>query len=194
MRKSIHISSIIIPIIYYFFLREHKSIAILTMLILAVTAIIVEMLRLENRNIRKVFFSIFGIMLRKHEVYDFTGASYLLTSAIFCIAFFPPEIAFLSLSFLSIGDTFAALVGMSFGKRKFPGSKKSVEGSLACFASTFLFAILFEYFAGYPYPQLAFFGALAATIAEAWNLPVDDNVKIPIASGLVMILVYVFLP
>ena len=185
-RKAIHIMSITLPLAYRFVFNYNKKITIFVFLILAVVSITIELLRLENRNVKKLFYFVFGIMLRKHEIYDFTGASYLLTSAIVCIAFFPPDIAFAAMAFLSIGDTLAALIGMNFGKRKFKFSKKSFEGFIACFASTFLFGVYFLH------PSIAFFGAVTASIAELINIPIDDNVKIPVLSGIVMSIAYMF--
>ena len=181
LRKSIHVSSISIPLFYRYVMNYDKQNSLLILLSLAVVSISVEYFRLENRSFRKLFYAAFGIMLRKHELRNFSGASFLLTASIFCIAFFPKDIAFLSMSFLSIGDTFAALIGISFGKRKFTFVKKSLEGAIACFVSTFIFALF------YINPVIAFFGALGATVAELINLPVDDNVRIPVISGLVMI-------
>jgi dolichol kinase len=136
-------------------------------------------------------------MLRKHERRDFTGASYLLTSAIVCVAIFPPMIAFLAMCFLSIGDTFAAIIGMNFGKRKIRNTSKSFEGALACFITTLSFGILINYnipidHIWYLNPIVVTCGAVAATIAETSNIDIDDNVKIPIISGIVMSITYIF--
>jgi dolichol kinase len=172
-----------------------KKMTIFIFLCLMLITIIVELLRLENANFRKFFFFIFGVMLRKHEINNFTGASYLLISAIVCVAFFPAEIAFLAMSFLSIGDTMAALMGIHFGKRKFINSPKSFEGFLACFASTFLFGCVASMLASEKSiltPNIAFWGALTASIAELINIPIDDNVKIPILSGIAMCIAFVF--
>ncbi|HPY95828.1 MAG TPA: phosphatidate cytidylyltransferase [Candidatus Cloacimonadota bacterium] len=188
MRKSIHFSSILIPMLYRYVLDFERKTALLILLFLAIVSIIIEYLRLENKSFQRVFYTVFGVMLRRHEIYNFSGASFLLTSSIFCIAFYPPDIAFLSLCFLSIGDTFAALIGITFGKRKFTFVSKSLEGSIACFLSTFVFSLF------YINPIIAFTGALGATIAEFINIPVDDNVRIPVISGLIMILTYILLP
>jgi len=192
-RKSIHIMSILIPLVHRFVLHNNKLISIPILFGMLAIALSVELLRLQNRNFRKLFNLLFGILLRKHEKTDFTGASYLLTSAIVCIAFFPAEIAFAALAFLSIGDTFAALVGMNFGKRKFCFNKKSFEGFLACFISTLIFGLLCVILfkdPKYLTPPVAYFGALAAAIFETVNIPIDDNVKIPVCSGIVMCLTY----
>ena len=185
-RKLIHISSIVLPLSYRYIFNNNRQTAILVFLVLVIASIVIELLRLENKNFRKYFYFIFGVMLRRHEIHNFTGASYLLVSAIVCIAFFPPDIAFVAMAFLSIGDTFAALVGINFGKRKFKNSKKSFEGTLACFASTFLFGIFFLH------PSIALSGAIAASVAELVNIPIDDNVKIPVLSCVAMSITYIF--
>jgi dolichol kinase len=94
------------------------------------------------------------------------------------------------MSFLSIGDTFAAIIGINYGKRKFNGLKKTVEGSLGCFTSIMVFAF---FFAGGVSPWVYTLGALAATLAELWEIPIDDNVKIPLISGLCMTLVNIII-
>ena len=187
-RKSIHISSILLPISYKYIFGYDKRITLLLFVTIAIISIVIELLRLENKNFRKYFHLFFGVILRKHELHDFTGASYLLTSAIVCVAFFPPEIAFVSMAFLSIGDSLAALIGIKFGKRKFYNSDKTLEGSLACFVSTFIFGL----FVFKDMPFLAFLGAFSVTLAEATSFKIDDNVKIPIISGIVMSLATIF--
>jgi dolichol kinase len=57
---------------------------------------------------------------------------------------------------------------------------------LACFTGCFIFGILFLN------PVVAFLGAVIATIAEFSRIPVDDNLKIPIASGLAMSFINIF--
>lgn len=153
---------------------------------LTVTALIVEIARLEHKTFKRIFLNLVGIMLRKHEIHNFTGATYMMISAILCIGFFPAEIAVAALAFLAIGDTLAALVGIPYGKRKILNTDKSLEGSLACFAGCFIFGLLFLN------PVVAVAGALTATIAEFSWIPIDDNIKIPIASGLVMSFVNMF--
>jgi len=185
VRKAIHILSILLPIGYRYVFQNNKKITILIYLCFLVIAMTIELLRLQNKTFKKFFFLIFGVILRKHEIHNFTGASYLLVSCIVCIAFLPPDLAFVSLAFVSLGDTFAALIGMNFGKRKLLNSPKSFEGILACFTSTFLFGICFIN------PIIAFFGAVTASIAEVINIPIDDNVKIPVMSGIIMCMVWI---
>lgn len=188
-RKSIHISSIILPLSYRYILGYNKSLAIMILFPCAFIAVILELVRLENKSFKRIFYRVFGIMLRKHEMADLTGASYLLTASVFSIALFPPEIAFAALSFLSLGDTLAAIFGIRYGHRKIKGSSKSLEGSLACFVSCLAYALLFGL-----HPGMAFIGALTATYAELLNFPVNDNVKMPLITGIVMSFASIFIP
>lgn len=179
IRKSIHISSLLIPFAYRYLLHYNRRIGFLLLFLALVVSLIVEFSRFWQKSFRKNFRRLFGLILRRHEWRDFTGATYLIFSSMLCVAFFEPTIAFCAMAFVSIGDTFAAMVGINFGVRKFKGMSKSLEGSLACFISTLIFGLFFL-----PGPVLAIGGALAATFAELWDIPVDDNVKIPLISGL----------
>lgn len=188
LRKSIHLSSLVIPFAYRYLLDFNRKLMFFLILTAFIVMLIVEFHRFWQKSFRRTFWRMFGLVLRRHEVRDFTGATYLIFAAMVCVAFFEPIVAFCAMAFLSLGDTFAAMVGINFGKRKIGHLNKSLEGSLACFASCFIFGL---FFAGHP--LTAFTGALAATLAELSSLPIDDNVEMPIFSGLVMTITRVFI-
>lgn len=182
LRKSIHLSSLVIPFSYRYIIGfDNRRLAFALLLLSFTISLVVEFYRFWQKDFRRTFHRVFGLILRRHEMKDFTGATYMLFAAMLCVAFLSPVIASCAVAFLSIGDTFAALVGMNFGKRKLGKSSKSLEGSLACFASCLAFGLFWL-----NNPPLAFIGALVATLAELSNLPVDDNLRIPLLSGLVM--------
>jgi acyl phosphate:glycerol-3-phosphate acyltransferase len=182
-RKMIHFSLILLPLAYRYLVNYDKKITLFVLGILLTIALLVEIFRLKHPTSKRIFFDIFGLMMRKNEYHDFTSATYMLISVTVCIAIFPPEIAFVAISFLAIGDTLAALVGIQFGKRKLFGTSKSLEGSIACFIGAFIFALF------YINPIVAFAGAFAAALSESVPMWVDDNLKVPITSGIVMVLV-----
>jgi dolichol kinase len=79
-----------------------------------------------------------------------------------------------------LGDTAAALVGKTIGRVRVLG--KTLEGSIACFVVSFLFAwgvVGLD-------PSLAACGALTATLFELLPVPLDDNFRIPLSAGYVM--------
>ncbi len=189
LRKSVHLSSLVIPFSYRYILGfENRRLAFSLLLAALVISLVIEFHRFWQKSFRKTFHRVFGRILRKHEMKDFTGATYLLFSSMLCVAFFEPLVASVSIAFLSIGDTFAAMIGMNFGKRKFIRVNKSLEGSLACFVSCLVFGIFWL-----KHPWLALIGALTATVAELANVHLDDNLKIPLLSALALSIAGVFI-
>lgn len=186
-RKSIHICSLLIPFGFRYLTHNDRKLAFLIMIPLTFIAITIELLRLYNPKFKRGFFKAVGFMLREHEQNNFSGATFLMVASVVCIAFFPVNITFVAISFLAIGDTLAAIIGINYGKRKLLNTKKSLEGSLACFISTFAFALFFVH------PVIAFWGALSTTVAEFYPSMLDDNIKIPLFSGVVMTIVNMFI-
>ena len=120
-------------------------------------------------------------MVREHEdAGDFTGATYILLSTCLTVALYDKSVAIAALAFIIVGDTFAAIIGRKFGRHRF--GRKSVEGSLGCLAGTAIVAFLAP---GLTTP-IAMIGAVTATITEAVSFKIDDNISVPIVSGLIM--------
>ena len=202
-RKLMHLFAIIIPVLYYFVVKN-QLLAIAILLPFAIGSVVWDSARIENPKYRHKFLKLFGSHLRDSEVSKLTGGSYLLTSSVVIIAVFSREIAFLAISYLVVGDTFAAFFGLSMGRRKFVRSKKSLEGLIGAFISCAIFGLasyflflerVFAYNSAHP--ELAvimiILGALVAAIVESVDLHINDNISIPILSALAMTIVYLFI-
>ena len=115
-----------------------------------------------------------------------TGATYMWLAATFLVFVFDKEIAVLALLFLSVGDPFAALIGVRDHRTRRFG--KSLAGTIA-FAVVALGAGLLATL--HPDVPLAWWvvpGAVAAALTEFAPVPVDDNLTVPLASAAVMAL------
>ncbi len=196
VRKLIHLCSLSIPIIYYFITQNT---AIIILAVLAVVAVVLDVSRYFSPSVGKVFYKIFGFLLRKHELdskkKNLNGATYVLISALICVFIFPKVIFITSFAVLIVSDTMAALIGRRFGKHKF--LSKSLEGTLAFFISGSI-VVLFTPKIDYLFLEYAigifsvFIGAIAENISFGFA---DDNLSIPISIGLTMWALYVlFLP
>ena len=200
IRKGIHLCSLVIPVGYYFL---PKSVVLELLLSLAVISILTDIARFYNKGFSSFYYKVFHSILREHEVLpkkkNFTGATYVVISAVLCIVLFPKIIAITSFSILIISDTASALFGRKFGKHKFKvgGMKKSWEGSIAFVLSAIAVIVLtpkISYVVSeYYYATLAAIGGAAAEVFSFDIL--DDNFAIPLVIGFMLWGMYlIFLP
>jgi dolichol kinase len=195
-RKLIHLFSLSIPIIYYFITTEAAAIILG---IVAAFALIIDLGRYLHPETGKIFYKIFGFLLREHELdhkkKNLNGATYVLISALISVLIFPKVIFISAFSILIISDSAAALIGRKFGKRKF--LSKSLEGTLTFFVSACV-VILFTPKVGGFFEEylIGFFAAFVGAIVENISFKlVDDNLSIPLSVGFTMWGLYlVFLP
>jgi len=146
-----------------------------------------ELTRLRVSSINRQFISNFGAMLRDEELSGLTTSNYVLIAALISYIAFGRDIAVLSVSFLAIGDVAAAVVGRQIGRTRLFG--KALEGDLACFFSCLATGFILSY-AGLEVGALTVFvGAVGATIGQAIQTPVDDNLTLPLLAGVLMVAV-----
>lgn len=195
IRKGIHLSSIVIPLLY-FTIPRNVALAIIIPLTLGLIA--ADVARHRNAAFDKLFHGMFGWLLREHESdrakKQLNGATYVLIAATLCLLIFPKVIAVTSFIVLIIADMMGALVGRKFGKHRFLG--KSIEGSSAFFLSA-LIVILVTPKIDYAFGEylVGAFAALVGTIFEALPWTVDDNISVPLSVGFTLWLGYMlFLP
>jgi glycerol-3-phosphate acyltransferase PlsY len=179
-RKLTHLGAIAIPVIYYFF----GNIILYYLGGGLILSIIIDMIRFYGGNKSKTFITRYlGIMIRAHETKDFTGATYILASAIMAIIVFDKSIAVTAIAFIVVGDTAGAIIGRIWGKVKY--ASKSLEGSVGFFFACTIVALIV--------PDLPFWvkiaGAFVATLTEAFTVKIDDNLTVPLISGLFMELI-----
>lgn len=185
LRKSTHISGLIIPIIYHFM---DNNVMLLIVGVMAGIAIVVELLKWLYPPFSELFFRFFKPVLRSHERKGaITGATYFIVSTLLCVIFFEKHLAIVCIFFMVLGDTAAALVGKKWGHTKLIG-KKSLEGSTACFTICAMISLFWLN------PIVGLIGALVATLAELLPLRIDDNLTVPLISGTVMHFMLKFLP
>ena len=188
IRKAIHMNSLSIPIVYSFISQETA----LTILIpLAIIAISLDFLSKINQSIQKVFYTIFGKIMRPYEVnkkFVLNGASWVLISAILCIWVFPKPFAITGFAILIISDVSAALIGRRYGKHKL--FNKSWEGTSAFIISAFLVILFIGIVSSAPYTYFVFgfASAIISGFVEAASgvMKIDDNISIPVSVGIVL--------
>lgn len=118
------------------------------------------------------------------ERYDFaTAPLYFAIGILITLMFFPAPVNGAAIAIFTLGDSAASLFGGLISNKPLPFNKgKTLEGSLAGFFFAFLAGSLFVS------PFLALIGATIAMIIESLPLPVNDNILMPLFTGLALML------
>ena len=180
-RKAIHISNVIIPLSYLYLIQDNIDMIIILAFFL-VLCFFIEIARKENYLVSIFFSKQLSFMMRDDEKKgEITGATWVFVGALFTILLIPYPYSIYSLLFLSVGDTFAAIIGMKFPFINVGG--KTISGSISGFMACVITGLIIDISISY---QILLFGAFMAMLIELLPLPINDNVSIPIFSGLSM--------
>lgn len=179
-RKALHLLSAGAPVAY----AAQAPRVILTWILAAAAAIAVtvEVTRRRMPPVQRALDRLAGSLFRPHEHAGVTGATWLILALLLAIAVLPRPEAIATMWAAAVGDPAATLVGRTAGRTRLHPDGKSLEGSLACLATTVLGAWLV---AGLP-ASAALLAGLAAALAEWPRGPLDDNIRITVAAGMTL--------
>ena len=188
MRKATHFVALLIPLGYVVF---PKPWAIGFMSLAMAVTIAFEIVRLRKLSPWQYLKWVVGGMIRpKEENGNFTGAFYIILGGLATIIFFPRYIAFTAITFEILGDVASAMIGRRYGKH-FIRRPKTIEGALGFLVVALLIILLVP--KEVPF-TVGIIGAIVATIVEAVSIHRDDNLTVPLISGLVMHLLVIAFP
>lgn len=154
---------------------------VLFLAVLGVSAVIIDFLRLEVKPFGRFFNRLLGKLLWEREKHSLTGATTYAVSAFLSVYFLDKWIAIAVLLFLSLGDTSAHIIGVRWGITHF-NSEKTIEGSAACLVICLGISMLL------PEPDIIVLiaGSVVASVVELFPLGIDDNLSLPLISGVAM--------
>lgn len=189
LRKLWHMGMILTVVYLYTNVITTRVGALTALLTIGGAFSFFDISRLWVRPFNKFVIGLFGSVMRKREMNSVSATTPFILSSFVVIAFFPKDIAILSLLCLAFGDVAAGVIGIKFGKDKLIEGK-SLQGSLACFTVCFLLTAAFIYIQNIssPYvPLMCLMGGLAPTIAELFSSKkLDDNFTIPVVTAFVI--------
>jgi dolichol kinase len=179
VRKSLHFLIALAPAIA----RLSYPLAILALAAGVLAYSVMEGLRLSGVNVPLVS-ALTSMASRQRDAGRFAlGPVTLGIGALLALLLFPFNAAVIGILALAFGDGFAGLFGKLGKIRPAFLFGKSIEGSFACFAATFLSAFFVS-----KNVSLSLAAALAATAVEALPLENYDNIALPLAVGAVVML------
>lgn len=184
LRKALHLLALSIPI---GMLHVTRSTALAVLWPLALIALGADVLRARWPTFHRLIQRLFGYMMRPEELpppgdaIAINGATWVLLSSALLATLFPLPLAATAFAVFMVGDAAAAIVGRRWGRHRWPGSRRTVEGSLAFLGAALLTAWFF------PIPRThALLAALLAALLEVLPLPLNDNLRVPLAVALLL--------
>lgn len=120
---------------------------------------------------------------KEKERATISGSTALLASYLFLVAVFPAPVAAFAILFFSLGDPLASLFGKYFPFWRF--REKSIGGTMAF---VLVGAILSISLPGLT-PCIKICASLFGALAEFFVRDVDDNLTVPVAVGVVLLIV-----
>ena len=164
----------------------------------------VEIMRVRIAALQRLFYRVSGAALRPEESKRMTGATYICYATLGCSLLFMdhPQVSFIVLCAFIWGDAAAALVGQSVGRTRI--GAKTLEGSLGCFVLCMaLFLLVFplvprllDPWMGVMPVSMAVIVSFFITVMELFPIPlkknmvVNDNLTVPMVSGIVILLLF----
>jgi phosphoserine phosphatase len=181
LRETIHASGFFVPV-----LAGLIGIPIVALMICVVSALylVSELSRMNRKNL-PVIAAITRNAALQAERYEFAAAPLYFAVGIFAtLVIFPAPVNGAAIAIFALGDSTASLAGGLISKKPLPFNKgKTLEGSLVGFFFAFLAGSFFVS------PALALIAAAVAMTIESLPLPVNDNILIPLCTGLALLLI-----
>jgi dolichol kinase len=181
LRKLIHLATTVVPIAGWL---VSYWLALALAVIAMGASVILEASRRWWPWVNQLLWRILPSVFREWEGQCLWGSTWLSLGMLAALMLFGRDVGGTAVLFLAWGDPAAELAGHKWGQ---PGRRKTVFGSSACLVACLLAGVVGVYWGGLnPWAMLA--GAIVATLVEYWSPPPDDNLWIPVLSGLVMAL------
>jgi dolichol kinase len=180
-RKALHLAAATLPAAYAAGAPRPLFVAILAAS--SVIALLVEWARRRNRTFADRFSRWFGALIRPHEQYALTGATWLALSCLLVVALLSRQAAVAAMWCATVADPAATIIGRTVAHSS-PASaqaRKSLPGSVAFVAAGFVGTC---WLAGFS-PTAALVIAVAGAVGEAVPLRFDDNARVAIIAGTV---------
>jgi dolichol kinase len=185
-RKTLHLLALIIPFGMWWLGPPQALYVVGGLAGIAVTA---DVTRAYSVPFNEWIRWIFGPLMRAEELPEaggrvtFNGATCVLVGATLLALVFPMRVAVPVLTMTMLADAAAALVGRRLGRHPWGRLSATVEGSAAFVATGLLVVIWFPSLALGP----ALAGVVVGAVVEALPLPVNDNIRVPLAAAAIVV-------
>jgi len=182
LRKLIHLAMAMVPAVGWW-LSYEWALALAGLLVVASMAI--EASRRWWPWVNRLLWRLLPTVFRAWEDQGVLGSTWFVVGMMLTLPLFGIDAGGTAVLFLAWGDPAAEFAGQHWGRAE---QGKTLAGSLGCLGACLVAGIV-GVGLGSLSPWAALAGAVVATLIERWPPPPDDNVWIPILSGLAVALV-----
>lgn len=177
----------------FFFLRstEPSQTWAMGILIIAILGFVMDLIRFRFKKLNLIILKLLGPLMRRSEKEGMSGLPFYALGVSLSLFFYHRDIAVLSVMFLVFSDPISSFFGVLYGKDKILPNK-SLQGAVAGFFTCYLVTLFYVMNTATLGTHLLVFAILAGLIGALSELVsafnIDDNLTIPVLSGLGMTL------
>ncbi len=163
---------------------------------IALAGFIFDLVRKKAPALNKIVLKVMGPLMRRSEREGMTGLPFYALGCSISLFFFQRDIALMSCMFLIFADPISSFFGVLYGKDKLLPNK-SLQGAVAGFFTCYLICLFYLVNTATIGTHLLIFSIIAGLIGALSELisafNIDDNLTIPVISGLGMTLLNHFI-
>jgi dolichol kinase len=156
---------------------------------IAVLGFLLDLIRNRSHGLNKLFIRIAGPLMRRSEKEGISGLPFYALGVSLSLYFYSRDIAIVSTMFLVFSDPLSSFFGVLYGKDKILPNK-SLQGAVAGFFTCYLITLFYGMNTTTLGTHLLVFSVVSGLIGAASELVsafnIDDNLTIPVLSGLGM--------
>jgi diacylglycerol kinase (CTP) len=193
-----HISWGMVGLGIFYFISHQQIWYSLGLIFLSLAGFYLDFIRLKDERVNVLFLQFFSRFMRQGEIKSFSGFPFYTLGVGLALLLFSREVAILSISYLVFADPLASFVGLKWGVKKYL-PHKSVAGSITFFGISYLITLFCVFLwketsvTGIQIVIFSLLSALAATFSESLStFNIDDNLTIPVLSGLMITILNYF--
>jgi dolichol kinase len=175
-RKVFHAFNAVAVAVFVTSVDPPRSVLLSLLGALVAVLLVADLARLRSARLNDLFFRAFVLLASPREARGIASSTWYAIGILAAFALFPRDVAVSSVLVMGLADPAASYVGRRFGRKAFLGG--TAEGTL-----TFLAVAAVVMLARHAAPA-ALLAAAASALVERRCWPLDDNLAVPLACGI----------
>ena len=197
LRKLWHISTGSLGLFLFINSEQSQTFWAIVIFSIALAGVSADFIRNRFPAFNSFVIKLMGPLMRRSEREGVSGLPYYALGVSLSLFFYSRDIAIVSSMFLVFSDPLSSFFGVLYGKDKIMPNK-SLQGAVAGFFTCYLITLFFAMNTSTLGTHLLVFSIIAGVIGSASELisafNIDDNLTIPVISGLGLTLLNYFIP